>query len=298
LSETRPAARRTIGITGALGFVASHLMPRLLARGDRVVGIVRPRRDAARLVAMGVEVRQANLLDPATFGRAFDKLEGLVHLSGMAQVPGFIAAVERAGVKRGVFVGSTGVYTKLESSGADSKRRGEAALRTSSIAYVILRPTMIYGTTADRNLVRLLRWLRNVPIVPVPGGGATPQQPVHVEDLVDAILAGLDRPEAARREYDIGGPEALPLRDVIRQSATAMGRRVLILPIPLMPAYHAVKIMRGLRLPCPVRGEQVLRLAESKAVDIGPAAADLEFRPRTFKEGIGVEAEMVRGSRR
>jgi hypothetical protein len=63
-----------------------------------------------------------------------------------------------------------------------------------------------------------------------------------------------------------------------------------------MPAYHGVMLLRGLRLPCPVRGEQVLRLAESKAVDIGPATADLGYRPRTFKEGIEAEVELVRGS--
>jgi uncharacterized protein YbjT (DUF2867 family) len=294
LNEPGTAGGAAIGVTGALGFVASHLFPRLIARGDRPVAIVRPGRDASRLEAMGIEVRRADLLDPGTFGRAFEGLDGLIHLSGMAQVPSFLLAVEKAGVRRGVFVGSTGVYTRLESPGADSKRRGEAALRASSVTAVIVRPTMIYGTPADRNLVRLLRWLARVPVVPVPGGGATLQQPVHVEDLSSAILAGLDRSATQRGEYDAGGPEPLPLRELIRQAAAAMGRKVWVLPLPLMPAYHTVMLLRRLKLPCPVRGEQVLRLAESKAVDIAPAVADLGYRPRSFQTGIEAEAAMLR----
>ena len=50
-----------IGITGALGFVASHLIPRLQARGERVIAIVRPGRDALRLERLGVTVRRADL---------------------------------------------------------------------------------------------------------------------------------------------------------------------------------------------------------------------------------------------
>jgi nucleoside-diphosphate-sugar epimerase len=285
--------RGPIGITGALGFVASHLIPELEARGRPIVAIVRPGRDASRLAARGVEIRHADLTDRTTIGAAFLGLDQLVHLSGMAQVPTFLADVQTAGVGRSVFVGSTGVHTRLESPGAESKRVGERALRASSIDFVVLRPTMIYGTPADRNLVRLLRWLRRCPVVPVPGGGQTPQQPVHVEDLVQAILAALERPQASRREYDVGGPEALSLRELIDQSARALGRRAWVLPIPLGPSHGAVAALRAMRLPSPVRGEQVLRLAESKAVDIGPARRDLGYAPRSFAAGIEREARAL-----
>lgn len=297
MDDRRTLGGAAIGVTGALGFVASHLFPRMLERGDRPVAIVRPSHDASGLERMGIEVRRADLLDAATFGSVFEGLDGLIHLSGMAQVPGFLPAVEKAGVRRGVFVGSMGVYTKLESSGADSKRRGEAALRASSVTAVIVRPTMIYGTPADRNLARLLQWLARVPVVPVPGGGSTLQQPVHVEDLSSAILAALDLSATSRGEYNAGGPEAMPLRELIQQAGAAMGRKAWVLPLPLMPAYHTVMLLRRLRLPCPVRGEQVLRLAESKAVDIGTAVTDLGYRPRSFKVGIEAEAVMLRGAR-
>lgn len=293
-----PFPHRTVAVTGALGFVASRLLPRLARRGARVVAVLRPGRDPAPILSLAdVEVRRGDLSEPGTLPGAFEGAGAVVHLAGLALVPRILPAVTAAGVRAGVFVSSAGVYTRLVSRGADAKRAGESALRASAMAYTILRPSMIYGTPRDRNLVRLLRWLERVPLVAAPLGGSTPQQPVHVDDLADAIVAALESPAAARQEYDVGGPEALPLSAVIHACAAALGRRAWILPVPLAPAHAAAVFARRLRLPFPVSPEQVLRLAESKAVDIGPARRDLGFAPRPFRDGIREEARLLREER-
>lgn len=286
--------RRTVIVTGALGFVATHLIPQLTGRGDRVVAIVRPGRDAARLERDGIEVRRAELSAPRTWGDAFSGADAIVHLAGLALVPGMLPELHARAVRRGVFLGSAGVYTRLPSRGAEAKRAGERDLEDAGFEWVVLRPSMIYGTPADRNLVWLLRWIERIPLVPLPGGGATPQQPVHVEDLCAAILSALDRPGVAGRAYDVGGPRPLPLREAVALAAEALGRRVWMPHLPLWPAHAAVVLLTRLGLPSPVRPEQVLRLAESKAVDIGPARAALGFAPRPFEDGIRAEARMLR----
>jgi uncharacterized protein YbjT (DUF2867 family) len=292
LAETRGP----VLVTGALGFVASRLIPRLLESGVQVLALVRPGRDAARLEAPGLEMRRADLADPAIAAEVFAGARAVVHLAGLALVPCFLGALEQAGVRRGVFVSSAGVRTRLVSPGADAKRAGEARLRAAALEATILRPSMIYGRPGDRNLERLLRWLARVPVVPLPGGGRVLQQPVHVDDLVSAIVASLERPAARRREYDVGGPEALPLRALIEQSAQALGRRAVLIPLPLRPVHALVRALRGMGLPVPIRPEQILRLGESKAVDITPARRDLDFAPRSFAEGIGAEAAMLAAS--
>jgi uncharacterized protein YbjT (DUF2867 family) len=288
-------APRVIAVTGPLGFVASRMLPRLQAPGTRVLAIVRPGSDAGALAAWpNVEVRRGDLSEPATLRDAFTGAGEVVHLAGLALVPGMLPAILAAGVRRGAFVSSAGVHTKLVSSGAEQKRSGEAALRESSLGYTILRPSMIYGTPRDRNMVRMLRLIARWPLVPAPLGGATLQQPVHVDDLVSAILAALTREEALRREYDVGGPEPLPLAQIVRECGRALGRPAGILPLPLAPAHAMARAARAMRLPFPVSPEQVLRLTESKAVDIGPARRDLGFAPRPFREGIVAEAAMLR----
>jgi len=288
---------RNVIVTGALGYVAAHLIPHLRARGDRVVAIVRPGRDAARLEREGVEVRRAELSGPNALGAAFSGADVIVHLAGLALVPGMVPAMRAGGARRGVFVSSAGVYTRLPSRGAEAKRAGERALEDAGFEWVLLRPSMIYGTPADRNLARLLRWIERFPVVPLPGGGETPQQPVHVEDLCAAILAALERPGVAGRAFDVGGPRPLPLREAVAIAADALGRRVWTPHLPLGPAHAAVSLLGRLRLPSPVRPEQVLRLAESKAVDIRPARAALGFDPRSFEDGIRAEVRMLREER-
>ena len=286
-----------IAVTGALGFVASRLFPRLAESGRRLFALVRPGRDATALERLGLEIRHADLEDPAAHAAAFAGIEAVVHLSGMAQAARLVPVLESAGVKRGVFISSAGVYTKLESASADKKRTAEAVLRASSIDFTILRPSMIYGTPRDRNMARLLEWIRRFPVVVVPGAGRTLQQPVHVDDLVAAIVASLAQSHRGGREYDLGGPEALALRDVIRICGAALGRRPLVVPTPLRASYRLVTLLGRLKLPSPVRPEQVLRLEEPKAVDIGPAARELGFAPRSFEAGIRAEVEQLRATR-
>jgi uncharacterized protein YbjT (DUF2867 family) len=285
--------RTTVALTGALGFVASHLIGPLQAGGARLVGVIRPGRDGTALARRGLEIRRADLADPQTMDGVFDDVGAVVHLAGLSLVAAMVPALQRADVRRTVCVSSAGVHTRLVSSGADAKRAGEKALADSDLDYVILRPSMIYGTPADRNLIRLLRWIRRAPVVPLPGGGGTLQQPVHVDDLCAAIMQALVRPTAARQAYDVGGAQALPLAEIVRISASVLGRRVWMPTLPLQAVHGIVGALRALHLPCPVRPEQVLRLQESKAVDNGAAIRDLEFKPRTFAEGIQEEARLL-----
>ena len=71
----------------------------------------------------------------------------------------------------------------------------------------------------------------------------------------------------------------------------------MIVPVPLAPTHALAVLFQRLRVPFPVRPEQVLRLAESKAVDIGPARRDLGFEPRSFEQGIVAEVEAMRRER-
>lgn len=279
-----------IGITGGAGFVGGRLLEHLQDVGFEIVCLLRPNRDPAPFRRLGFETRPADLARPDTCRGAFDGIDVLVHLSGMAQVPGLVPLLERAGLRRGLFIGSTGIHTRLASPSAEAKRRGETALAYSDLAWTILRPTMIYGGPGDRNMARLLKLIRRVGIVPVPGGGSTLQQPVHVDDLASTIVSSLARPSAVGRAYDVGGPEALTLCEVINQAAQSVGRTARIIPLPVRATARAVHLVHQTGAPFPLRTEQVLRLTESKAVGIAHAVRDLGHRPRPFHEGIRQEA--------
>jgi nucleoside-diphosphate-sugar epimerase len=162
----------------------------------------------------------------------------------------------------------------------------EVTVQQSSLSWTILRPTMIYGSARDRNISRLLRFLKRWPVFPLCGNALW--QPIYVEDLADAVVRALDSPVTAGKTYNAAGAEPLRFADLIRQAARAVGRHNVALV--RMPLQAAVLAARFTRVATP---EQVRRLAEDKAFSYAEAARDFGFQPRTFREGVRQEAHTL-----
>jgi uncharacterized protein YbjT (DUF2867 family) len=201
---------------------------------------------------------------------------------GFGDIPRVIGQVQHSDVQRAVFVSTTAIFTSLPSASRALRLEAEAAVESSQLEWTIVRPTMIYGTSRDRNISRLLRFLRRSPIFPVCGDGLW--QPIYVEDLANAVVATLDSSQTHRRTYNVAGAEPLRFSDLVRTAARAIQRDIKLIPVPLEVAVLAARITRI------VTPEQVRRLAEDKAFSYADAARDFNFAPRSFAEGVQLEA--------
>jgi uncharacterized protein YbjT (DUF2867 family) len=112
-------------------------------------------------------------------------------------------------------------------------------------------------------------------------------QPVYVADLADAIVAALDSPRASRKAYNLAGAQPLRFTELIRTAARAVRRRVALVPVPIAAAVLAARLTRV------VSPEQIRRLAEDKAFDYADASRDFSFSPRSFAEGVQLEARAL-----
>jgi uncharacterized protein YbjT (DUF2867 family) len=286
-----------IHVTGGSGFLGGHVIPLLVRDGHDVTGLARSEAAATRLAQLGATPVAGDLDDPASLDAALvsTRAEGLVNLAslGFGHAPAIVHAAEDAGVRRAIFVSTTAIFTRLPATSKSPRLEAEAVIKGSDLAWTIVRPTMIYGTPADRNMARLLQLLRRSPVVPLPGGGSRLQQPVHVDDLAATIAIAFDRDSAVHRSYDVAGPEPLTLRTIVEQAGAAVGRRPRIVTVPLGPAIAAARLYERLSRRPRIRAEQLQRLAEDKAFDIGPARADVDHAPRPFSVGIGQEAALL-----
>lgn len=281
-------------MTGGSGFLGGHVIPRLLQAGHDVTALARSPVAAERVATLGAEPIGGDLDDPASIDAVFCGCgaEGLVNLAslGFGHAPAIVSAAEEAGMERAVFVSTTSIHTRLPTSSKPARIAAEETVRASGLAWTIIRPTMIYGAPGDRNMARLLRLARRTPLIPLPGGGTGLQQPVHVEDLAAVIVTALTSPASVGRCYDIAGPEPLTLRSVVEEAAAAVGRRPKLLAVPLVPMVRVASAYQRAAPSPRLTAEQVQRLAEDKAVDIGPAVADLGYAPRSFADGIRAQA--------
>jgi len=283
-------------VTGGSGFLGSHVLDVLRQRDHDVVALARSQPAAEAVSARGATPIAGDLDEPESIDAAFtaSEAEVLVNIAslGFGHGPAIVAAAEEAGIKRAVFVSTTSLFTNLNAPSKAIRIAAEEAVRSSVLDWTIIRPTMIYGTSGDRNMWRLLRLLRRTPVVPLPGADKL-HQPVHVADLAQAVVAAAERADAIGHAYDVAGPEPLTLRQLVHQAAAAVGREVRMIPVPAAPVVAALGLVERTGRRLPISAEQVARLTEDKAFDISAAAAALGFGPRSFAEGIAQEAVMA-----
>ena len=280
-------------ITGGSGFLGGYVLREAAVRGHETVALARSQTAAGAVTTLGARPVFGDLSDARSIVDAFTAAgcDALVNLAslGFGHASVIIGSAERAGIKRAVFVSTTAVTTTLPASSKRVRLAAEESIRGSGLDWTILRPTMIYGDPGDRNLSRLLPLLRRVPVLPVPGGRHL-QQPVHVADVADAVLAAAESPGAFGHTYDVAGPEPLTFTDLLRTAARAVASRTRFVPVPVSPLIAAARGYELLSSNPRIRAEQVRRLAEDKAFAIDDAVRDLGYAPRSFADGIRAEA--------
>jgi nucleoside-diphosphate-sugar epimerase len=284
-----------IAVTGATGFTGEHLVRRLAADGHRVTAVVRQSSSRTAIERFAERFAVADLERPGEIEVALRGHDALIHMAsmGFTGAPALVTAVERAGIRRAVFTSTTAILTRLPVRSKPIREAAEQAVARSALEWTIIRPTMIYGTAKDRNICRLLRFIRRYRFMVLPGGGTAMQQPVHVEDVAEAALRALGAPASIGRAYNMSGAHPLSFRDLVEAAARAVDVRPILVPLPVRELARALAGCERLRIPMRLRAEQVLRIAEDKAFPHDEAVRDLGFRTRSFEVGVRQEALLL-----
>ncbi|HTJ59687.1 MAG TPA: complex I NDUFA9 subunit family protein [Candidatus Saccharimonadales bacterium] len=286
-----------IAITGANGFVGRHVIAALLAgqTPDEVRAIVRdPDRARGELTAAGLDVRRADVTDPASLASVFDGVDAVVHTVAIpterhgsferVNAEGTRAVVreaERAGVRKIVHLSAIGASPDSPYPFLRSKGQGQAAVASSAVPHVVLRPSVLFGPGDD--FFPRLRFSLRFPIVPLPGGGVARFQPLHVDDLARAIVG------AARGRvtgvFEVGGPAPVTYRELLAETMRAYRIRRPTVPLPVVLMKPAAFLFERLMGDPPVTVRQLDLLAVDNTPH--PNAIDQVFgvRPRAFLGG-------------
>lgn len=249
MSTNRPM---TVTVVGATGFVGSNVVPHLAEAGHRVIAISRDGRRKSEWPA-SVETRPADVSTGRGLDAALKGADGVVHLVAIPReskgrrfdeinVRGtqhVVAAAEAAGVKRFVHLSAMGVIDDPKLDYLYSKWRGEEAVRSSSLDWVVLRPSLMFGPgDGFFNLVKVtLKWW-SPGIVAIPGKGDARFQPLAAADLAIAVERSLTDAAQAGSVHELGGPDWWTYREIVDEvmRVTGMKRLRLGLPIPLISA--------------------------------------------------------------
>lgn len=280
-------------VVGATGFVGSRLIRSLLALDHEVVAFSRSANEAS--FPDGVEPFEGDLGDPASLEELcvdVDVAYYLIHSltsKNFADLDREYAARFRdiatgAGVDRVVYLsGISGDEDDL-SPHLESRREVETVLASGSFDLTVLRAAIIIGSgSASFRIVDDLT--DRLPIMIVPQWVRTPCQPIGIDDAVAYLTRLLDVDETRGKTFDIGGPSVHSYESLLRLTAECKGRRVYIVPVPVMtPGLSS----HWLRLTTDVQYEIARPLAESMRY---PVTVDPE---QDIQDVVSIEQTPIR----
>ena len=295
-ASANPQAALRVGVLGATSLVGGMLLPVLCELGAKVTAFSRVagrQRTASHASHPAVIWRQLAAGEPAETSTALPTaIENWICLAPIWVLPDCFDLLRAHGAQRVVVLSSTSVFAKRDSSDpqeqATAERLAQAELqvqdwaRASSVHWVILRPTLIYGGGQDKNICEIARFIRRFGFFPVFGSARGQRQPIHAADVASACVAALYRPDAANRAYNISGGETLAYAAMVTRVFDALARRPRLLKLPLWSFRLAVAVLRRLpryRLWSAAMAE---RMGRDLVFDHADAARDLRFKPRRF----------------
>ena len=242
--------RSRVCLIGGTGFVGSRLAARLLRAGHSVTVLSRdPERHKALRVMPGLTIARCDVYAGTALADHLRGHDVVVNLVGILNERGFggrgfrrahtqltetaIDAARSIGVRRFLQVSSLGAAEDapshyLRSKGAAERRVRE---RAGPVEWTIYRPSVIFGP-GDSFLNRFAALLAAVPWVFPLAMPDAKLQPVHVDDVVEALHRGVDGSAPSGATLELGGPRVVTLREVVRFVADATGQRRVILGLP------------------------------------------------------------------
>ncbi|HEX5840786.1 MAG TPA: NAD-dependent epimerase/dehydratase family protein [Anaerolineales bacterium] len=280
-------------VTGGTGFTGSQLVPLLLKEGCQVRCLYRPTSDRSGLLSAHPDIEwvEGDLSRTQSLASAMHGSDVLVNIAslGFGHADSILHAAQTVGIVRAIFISTTAIFTRLDAKSRKVRVAAELSIEMSGMQYTILRPTMIYGGPRDRNMWRLIRFLRYSPVIPVFGDGLSLQQPIHVNDVARAVVGCLSSGKTVCKSYNIAGKHPLTYNAVIDTIAGQLKKPVWKWHIPSAPVIALLSFFEHLRIPLPIKVEQVQRLNENKNFSTSEAERDFGFRPLSFEEGVGME---------
>ncbi|MEO6799106.1 MAG: NAD-dependent epimerase/dehydratase family protein [Rhodanobacter sp.] len=268
----------TVLVVGGSSQIGRFLLPRLRSSGEPIVALSRVPQPARE----GVEWLRGSLPDGLS---SLPVLSAIISFGPLQALAEWLERVSPAGTPRVIATSSMSAETKQNSAVpaereiARQLRAGETALAgvcgRIGCAWTVLRPTLVYGAGLDKSLTPIARRAMRIRLFPIPAGRGL-RQPVHADDIAQAVLAALECPAAAGRIISIGGGERL----VYAQMFARVRRS---LPCATVPVRIPAWLLRlGRRMYPPLRGP-LSRLDSDLVADNEELQRLLHVQPRPFQ---------------
>ncbi len=273
-----PAPRfKTFLVTGASGFVGTHMVQLLVDKGYNVVAADLVGTDGGKFADLGVPFIPVDISRKDSLVNAFEHVDVVMHIAAIfdytvswqdlwrVNVKGTRNVCEAAseqGVKKMVYFSSCDIYgdparipadetTKIRPNHnyGESKFLGEReAFKTGmgrGLDVAVLRPAALYGPGSTYGAILLINLLYKGMLPGIPGDGKTMVHMVHVKDVVNAGLFLAEHPNSSGRAFNLSDDTPVQLERIIEHAAAVLGFKVPKLHVPKFMAEAMVPLVKA-----------------------------------------------------
>jgi len=279
-----------IGLIGGASPVGRQVIRQLRDQGISVAALSRKPRKTDDAGVRWLD------LGASDYGQRLAALRGVetwISVGPIWVLPDYFDLLAEAGAKRIVVISSTSRFTKTASTSAYEEDvvqrlvKGEQDLidwaSLHAIDWTIVRPTLIYGRSTDRNLSEIVRIIRKFTLFPLFGKAAGLRQPIYVDDVAMACVQSAFASAAFNKAYNISGAEVLSYEEMVRRIFLAMGRKPRILRINMVLFRAGLWILQRIPRYKNWNVDMVQRMNQDMVFDHDAASADFDFKPRKFE---------------
>lgn len=297
-----PVGQRKVLITGGAGLVGQNLVLTLRARGfDELIVLDKHAYNTALLAKRHPEIvtEVVDLAEPGLWARHFSGVDTVVMLQaqiGAKDLAPFtrntvqstravLDAMKLHSVPYLVHVSSSVVNSVADDHYTRTKREQENMVLASDVPKVVLRPTLMFGWFDRKHLGWLARFMRRIPVFPVPGNGRYMRQPLYVGDFCDVIARCIEE-QLMGESFNITGVERVDYIDIIRQIRDTIGVRTLVTPLPYAIFYLLLKTWALFDSDPPFTADQLKALVAGDEFDGDDWPQKFGLEPTPFAEAI------------
>lgn len=296
-------------ITGITGHSGKWLLKRLASEGYRgkIRCVMRESKEEAPVkyeifneCNLDIEFAVGNIEDEEFLTESMTGVHTVIHIAGITHSLKIVDVAIKNHVDWVILVHTTGRFSKYKSASegyikiedeiVSHKAFSENGKRILNCT--VLRPTMIYGSSGDRNMYRLIGYLKERKVFPLFGNGQNLMQPVHARDLGNAYYDVLMNPEQTKNKaYNLSGKDPITYLNIIKAIRSYLGSNIIIIPLPISFSILAARVYNAMFKNAIITVEQVMRMQEDKAFSHEDAIRDFGYNPISFEIGIREEID-------
>jgi len=286
-------------ITGITGKTGKWFLKRLIEEKDNIKlrekkfkVVIRKSSDTGIIdkSLLNMEKVYGDLNDVNFVKSIMNNVKIVLHIAGIYLSLNIVKAAIENNVKWLILVHTTGIYSKYKSASREYlsiENEIETLIKDKNIKITILRPTMIYGSIIDRNIIVFIKMLDKLRLFPVVNHARYYLQPVHEKDLGNAYYQVLiNEDKTANKNYNLSGKEPIMLIDIFKIIGKSLKKTNIFVSIPFSFAYFGGCVLYIFTFGRIDYREKIKRLVEDRTFDHSEASQDFGYAPMSFEEGI------------